>query len=81
MEEDDSSLPLVFQMEALGAGGWEEPMKHRPTGEVPSLYLRSAPVAWKAIALMLNITATAMRIGVNGNFPFNYVKGIPLGEC
>lgn len=68
-------------MEALGAGGWEEPMKRRPTGEVPCLCPRSAPVAWKATASMLSITATAMRTGANGNFPFNYIKAIQLGEC
>lgn len=73
MEADDSSFSFVFQMEALGAGGWEELMKHRPTGEVHCLCLRSALVAWKGTALMLNITAIVMQTGVNGNFSFSFI--------
>lgn len=61
-------------MVALGAGGWEEPMRRRPTGAVPCLCLKNAPVAWKGIASMPNIIATVMPIGTNGNFPINYVR-------
>ena len=65
---DTAFLALVFQMEPLWAGGSEEPMKHRRTGEVLCLSLRNAPVDWRGTAWILSITATAMPTGTNGDF-------------